>query len=211
HFKARLLARVLGRAIASRGPDEALNRDPFDDEPAPRPFGWLPRLGAWRRRRILTKAQRLFAREKYRDTVDVLLPLLDPDDHETAAFLEKARGALVRQLEARLPGEHDRPTILALAYAHLDLDQRSEAYAALPGWRSGFGRDGRPSAEAATASMAIATMAVVSAGRREYEQAIRLCREARQCQAMRQLDWIEAVAHLGTGDRRTAVSLLERY
>src|SRR5262249_23301137 len=57
HFKARLLARVLGRAIASRGPDEALNRDPFDDEPAPRTFGWLPRLGAWRRRRILTKAQ----------------------------------------------------------------------------------------------------------------------------------------------------------
>lgn len=200
-FRARLLVRLLGAVLERHGPEAAL-QDPFEDEPGP--AGDAPGLlERWQRRRALARARRALARGRPDRAAAALAAVSwTPEAGEVAELAARAAAALREQGSS---GGDRRLAWLDLAQVHLDTGRSEAAYDAL---ERGLAE---PDASRGVTARARHGMAWIEAARGEFARAVRSCEAAREAGAGREVDWIEAVARLGLGDRQRARWRLEDY
>lgn len=222
-FRARVLVRLEERRLGSAGPRACLKTF-SDHEGEPARAGWLPGVKAWMARRRVRQAQALVATGAFEEAVTLLAK--NPGwamDEPASAVLGDARTGAAAGLErevATFPDGRDagrrrarerRRLLLALANLRSDLADEPAAHRALARWLDSFDRSGRPSREYDTAAHLLVWMAEIDVARGEYARASRLCARARELQRLSRIEWVDAIAHLGAGERRQARQRFERF
>jgi hypothetical protein len=108
--------------------------------------------------------------------------------------------------------ERRRRRLLAeLAGYQGELGNDVAAYRALAEWLSSFETSGKPSRDAGTAVEVLICMAEIDVRRAEFKTASTLCQRARDFRLLDRIEWLDAVAKLGAGDRRGARQRFERF
>lgn len=222
-FRARALVRVEDRRLGSAGPRACLKTF-SDHEGEPARAGWLRGVKAWMARRRVRQARALVAAGAFEEAVTLLAK--NPGwamDEPASAVLKGARTGAAAGLEreiATFPDGRDtgrrrerqrRRLLLTLASLRGDLADEPAAHPALAQWLDSFDRSGRPSREFDTAAHLLVWMAEIDVARAEYARASRLCARARELQRLSRIEWVDAIAHLGAGERRQARQRFERF
>jgi tetratricopeptide (TPR) repeat protein len=219
-FQARVLLRVEHRRLTQAGPSACIEAiRPTASFSAPARFwpSWLVRRAD---KRHLRKAKEALFQFRFDDVLLVLHDrpgLLMSDRGGSLASLAR-RGAVTALVDAldwlapegADPGVQDdrRELLLRLADHQYALSDYEAAEKSLSQWRSTF-RESIPKHHRPVHATVLLRMADIRTRRAAYADAKRLCAEARALRSSPELDWIDAVAHLGLKDRRGSRHLLE--
>jgi hypothetical protein len=213
-FRARLLLRLAGLALARRGGHGALAL--LEPPPDP-PLGIrLPRpLRAWWRRRRLERARRLLAAERFEEAADYLAAQPDVlEEPGATALLDEARRGAVAALSAALERAEpkERRGLWLRRYEHEnDLGDHAAAYRTLQAWLAATAEAGVSASERPVAEAAARRLAEIDVERGDWERALQHCAESRAARPSRETHGVEAVALLGSGRRRAARHRFEDF
>jgi tetratricopeptide (TPR) repeat protein len=238
-FRSRLLLRLAERLI-TRGQLAVALDDPVAAEGVTPVSQERSRLAAFWWRRTLWKARRLIDRGDAKGALWSLTTLENwQADAEVTALVQEVREAALaatrRELSRPAPGggwllrlwwrltrnaneefqayaERWRRTLrVELAQLQLDLDRTDDAFETLAKWRGSFVRSGSPKDESVSAALVFLAMARIEILRGDDGRGIQLCVEARDHADVCGIDWIEGMARLHAGDRRSSRRLFEAH
>ncbi len=205
-FAARALLQQAQVTLERHGPRAVLELL----EPPPEPLG-LPLalwLGGLRYRDRIRYAEHLLGRERFDAAAYVIVaqPAL-MRDARAPALLERARRGALRTVDAALAGRgaaRRRALLLQRYEIENDLGDEDAVRRTLSEWRQLYEAAGAPRAERRTAAAVIRRLAALKVARGRYTEARALCAASRAARDERETAGIEAVAHLGLGERRAA-------
>jgi tetratricopeptide (TPR) repeat protein len=212
-FCARLLVRVEERRLAAEG-SAASMKVATDGDADPDTGGQServrPRVARWR----VTQARvlmRLGAVERAAEAL-ARTPESAMDD-EARALLYRARTRVLEHAEQELSGiappagggeRRRRRLLLRVANARHDMGDEAVAYRTVDAWLASYEADGAPARDAPTAAELSVWAAGVDVANGRFGTAIVRCARSRRWQRLPRIEWVDAIAHLGGGDRRHA-------
>jgi len=220
-FRARVLTRIEHRRFALHGAGaclQAIRRSPRH----PRARPWLARLTERRHDRQLRKAELIMLRSDFEDTLSYLSdrPWLSASERGARIAIHARRGAAMvlecalDWLGANQPdGDREdqrRDLLFRLGSHQYDLGDYDLAYSTLSKCRSTFSE---PTPEHGKTLLATVLLWMGDLRTRgaAYADAQRLCAEARTLHPSPELDWVDAIAHLGANDLRGCRQHIEAF